>query len=98
MVKPAKVPTWTKDMTLEKFVRKLDIEKMSNADVPESTQFQDLVESLKINKEIRGLPKNVCEHVLTTLNTVEKQTIKVVVDCLKERFGRTRLAQIEELV
>ena len=57
-----------------------------------------MVEFLKINKEIRGLPKYVSEHVLTTLNTVEKQTIKEVVDCLKERFGRTRLEQIEELV
>ena len=45
---------------------------MNNADIPESTKFEDLVESLKQNKEIRGLPKYVSEHVLTTLNTVEK--------------------------
>ena len=38
------------------------------------------------------------EHVLTTLNTVGKQKIKEVVDCLKERFGRNRLEQIEELL
>ena len=98
VVKPAKVVTWTKDTMLEMFVRQLDIWKGSNADVPESTQFQDLVESLKQNKEIRGLPKYVSKHVLTTLTTEDKQTIKEVVDCLKERFGRTRLEQIEELV
>ena len=56
------------------------------------------MEFQKINNEIRGLSRYVSEHVLTTLNTAEKQTIKEVVDCLKERFGRTRLEQIEELV
>ena len=71
---------------------------MSNVDVPENTQFQDLIESLKTNKEIEGWPKYVSEHVLTMLNTLEKQTIKEVVDCLKERFGKTRLEKIEELV
>ena len=37
VVKSTKVPTWTKDFTLETFVRQLDIWKMSNADVPEGT-------------------------------------------------------------
>ena len=32
----------------------------SNADFPESTKFQDLVEYLKLNKEAKGLGK-VCE-------------------------------------
>ena len=45
---------------------------MSSADVPESTQFQDLVESLKINKDIIGFPKYVSEHILTTLNTAKE--------------------------
>ena len=38
------------------------------------------------------------EHIFTLLNTLEKQTIKEIVDCLKERFGRTRLEQVEESV
>ena len=98
VVKPVKVPTWTKDMTLETFERQLDIWKMTNVDVPENTEFQDLIESLKINKEIGELPKYVSEHIFTMLNTLEKQTIKEIVDCLKERFGRTRQEKIEELV
>ena len=59
VVKQAKVPTWMKDMALEMLERQLDIWKTSNTDVPESTQFQDLVELLKLNKEIKGLAKYV---------------------------------------
>ena len=59
-------------------------------DVPENTQFQDLVESLKHNKDIKGLAKYVGEHILTTLNTVVKQKVKEVIDHLEIRYGRTR--------
>ena len=98
VVKPAKVPTWTKDVTLEMFERQLDIWKMSNVNVPENTQFKDLKESLKTNKEIGGLLKYVSGHVLTIPITLVKQTIKEVADCFKERFERTRLEQMEELL
>ena len=57
-----------------------------------------MVESLKVNKEIKGLEKFVSEHVLTTLSTPEKQKVKKIIACLEERYGRTRLEKIEELV
>ena len=85
-------------MTLETFERQLDIWKISNADIPESMQFQDLVESLKLNKEIKGLAKYVSEHFLTALNTAETQKIREIVVCLKTRYGRTRLGKLKELV
>ena len=66
-------------------------------DVSGNTQFQDLVESLKHNKGIKGLGKYV-EHILTALNTLEKQKVKKVMDCLEIRYGRTRLEKFEELV
>ena len=49
--------SWTKNASLDTFIRQLEIWKIINVDVPESTQFQDLVESLKMNKEINGLEK-----------------------------------------
>ena len=98
VVKPANVPTWTNDMTLDTFVKQMDIWKASNAYVMESTLFQDFVESLKRNKDIRGLQKYFSEYIITTLNTVNKQVIKEVLDCLKDTFGQTRLEQLEELV
>ena len=59
-------------MCLVRCIRQLNIWHMSNADVPESTQFQDLVETLKLNREKKGLVKYVSEHILTTPNTAEK--------------------------
>ena len=59
MIKPAKVPTWTKDMSLETFRRQIEIWQVSSTDVHENTQFQDLVESLKHNEYIKGLAKYV---------------------------------------
>ena len=75
VVKPAKVPTWTKSMGLDVYTRQLTIWQNSNADVPESMQFQDLVKSLKIYKEVKGLERYVSEHVLTILSTPEKQKV-----------------------
>ena len=48
------------------------------------------MESLKSNKEMKGLEKFESEHVLTTLNTPEKQRIDEVIKCLEDRYGRTR--------
>ena len=67
---------------------------MSSTDVPENTQFQDLVESFKHHKDIKGLAKYVGEHIRTTLNTVEKYKVKEVMDCLEIRYGRTRLEKL----
>ena len=68
-------------MTLEAYARQLKIWLMSNADVPKK---KDLVESLKINKEVRVLAKYVGELFFPVLNTAEHQTVKDVFKCLKK--------------
>ena len=80
VIKLAKVATWTKDTSLETFRRQIENWMTNSMDVPENTQFQDLVESLKHKKYIKGLAKYVGEYILTTLNTVEKQKVKEVID------------------
>ena len=51
-----------------------------------------------MNKEMRGLERFVSEHVLTMLSTPEKQKVDDVIKCLEDRYGRTRLENVEELV
>ena len=51
-----------------------------------------------MNKEIKGLENFLSEHVLITLSTPEKQKVKEIIACLEERYGRTRLEKMEELV
>ena len=52
VVKLAEVPLQKKSMSLDTYTKQLNIWQTSNADVLESTQFQDFMESLKMNKEI----------------------------------------------
>ena len=39
----------------------------TNSDIPENTKFQDLVESLKVTKKIKGLTKYIGENNLPML-------------------------------
>ena len=71
MVKPEKVPTWSHDISLETFVRQLQIWQSSNRDVPVNSQYEDFVESLKISKDVNVLAKYVGKHILPVLNTQE---------------------------
>ena len=38
------------------------------------------------------------ENVYTTLSTPQKQKLKEVVKCLEDKYGRTRLEKIKELI
>ena len=47
-------------------------------DIPEYVKYQNLMESLKTNKEIKGLPKYVGEHILPILEKKTDHTMKKV--------------------
>ena len=98
LTKPAKVPTWTWDLTLETFSKQLQtwldiLEKIS-----EYVKYADLMESLKTNKEIKGLPKYVGEHILPILEKKTDQTMKRVLEILALKYGRTRVGKIEDFM
>ena len=57
LTKPAKVPTWTKDLTLETYAKQLQTWSDILEDISEYVKYQDLMESLKTNKEIERLPR-----------------------------------------
>merc|ERR1711895_125494 len=69
-----------------------------NKDVSEAVRFQDVIEPLKMNKEIEGLAKYVGEHVIARLDTIEKEKVKEIVDLLKLKYGRKRIEELEELM
>ena len=66
--------------------------------IPEFVKFQDLMESLKNNKEIKGLPRYVGEHILPVLEKKTDQTMKRVLELLDVRYSRTRNEKIEDLI
>ena len=61
-------------------------------------KFADLIESLKTNKEIKGLPKYIGEHILPILENKEEQTIKRVLEILSIKYGHNRIEKIEDFM
>ena len=98
LVKPARVPAWTKEMTLAVYLKALEAWMEQNKDMSEHVKFQDVIESLKMNKEVNGLAKYVGEHILPVLDTVETQTVQQIVGILKRKYGKTRMEDLEDLV
>ena len=47
LTKPVKVPSWTKDMSLETYVKQLTTWQEINEDVPEFARYHELIEELK---------------------------------------------------
>ena len=56
------------------------------------------MKSLKVNKEIKSSERFLSEHVLTMLSTPEKHNVKEVIKCLEDRYGKTRIEKLEELI
>ena len=59
LTKTAKVPTWTMDITLETFTKQIQTWSDVLEYIPEHVKYADLLESLKTNKEIKGMQKYV---------------------------------------
>ena len=89
VMKPVKVPTWMRDMSLETYIKQLETWTEINEYVPMYVKYQDLIESLKLNKDIISLPRFVGEHVLSVLEKKTDQTVKKVFEVLDVKYGRT---------
>ena len=98
IIKPAKVPTWTKSLSLETYTKQIETWSQLNKDVPENTKYQDVIESSKTNKEVKNLPNFVGENVLTVLKGVTDKTTKQVLDILKIKYGRSRMEKVKECI
>ncbi len=98
LTKPAKVPNWTKDLTLEVYAKQIKAWNTASEDVPVNTRYHDLIESLKMNKDVHGLPRFVADHVLPVLDKFPDQTVERVLELLETKYGRTRIEKMEECV
>ena len=98
LTKPAKVPVWTKDLTLETYIKQIQSWSDVLEEIPEHVKYTDLIESLKTNKDIKGLQKYVGEHVLPVLETKVDQTLKKVLEILILKYSHTRVEKIEDFM
>ena len=67
ITKPAKVPPWTKKISVETCVKQLTTLSEINQDVPENVKYHDLIEEFKKNGDMRGLPEYDMDHILPVL-------------------------------
>ena len=98
LMKPVKVPTWTKDLTLETYIKQLLTWSDILEDIPEYIKYADLMESLNTNKEVKGLPRFVGEHMLPVLERKQDQLVKRVLEILQSKYGRTQMEKVKEYV
>merc|ERR1712177_202800 len=80
------------------FIKSLEVWLENNKDLPEHSKYNEILESLKLNKEIEGLSLYIGEHVVGKLDTVGKQTVKGLMELLKTKYGRTRQEELEEIM
>ena len=88
ITKLAEIPTWTKEMSLETYVKQLTMWSEINTDVPENVKYHDLIEELKKNGDIKGLPEYITEHIIPVLENKEDQIITRVTGVLDLRYRR----------
>ena len=73
VIQAAKAPVWSKEMSLQVFSKQIIAWSKMNVDVPEYSKYQDLI-GLKINKDIKCLPRYVNDYVLKVLEKKDDQT------------------------
>ena len=97
LIKTSKPPLWTKEMTVDIF--KLQVLRWSNKEkeIPETERYHELLESLKVNKEIRGLTKYVNDEVTEKCDSDAKQKVSIILDSLERKYGRTELEKMEDI-
>ena len=82
LTKPVMVLTRSRGMSLETFMKQLQTWTEINQEIPEFMKFHDFMESLKVNKDIKDLPRYVGEHVLPVLEKRQDQRIKKALELL----------------
>ena len=95
VIKTAKVPIWSKEMSLETFSKQISTWNEVNLDVPEYSRYPDWIESLKMNKEIKGLSAYINDHVIKVCEKREDQEVSKVLDVLSKKYGRSRVEKME---
>merc|ERR1712114_170615 len=96
LVKPTKVPSWGTGMKYKAYKKSIEVWEQNNKDMPEPARYQEVIESIKQNKNIEDLARYAGEHIVGTLDTAERQNIKEILKLLDIKYGRTRLEELEE--
>ena len=73
-------------MKYQAYKKSIEVWEENNKDMPEAARYQDVIESLKLNKDIEGLARYIGEHVVGKLDTIETQTVKDLLKLLDIKY------------
>ena len=97
VVELAKFPTYTKELSLEIYKQQIETQNKVNNDVFTNIKYRDLIESLKINKEISGLQRFVSDHTVKVGEKKGDQLVRKVLDILEWKSGCTWLKKLKSV-
>ena len=72
LIKPTKVPSWGTGMKYKAYKKSIEVWEQNNKDMPEPARYQEVIESIKQNKDIDDLARYAGEHIVGTLDTAER--------------------------
>ena len=97
LMKMSHPPVWTKEMTLETYKIQIQRWKEKEKEVPETEKFHEVLESLKTNKDIKGIQRFLNDEITEKLRRTTDQTVNKILSSLDAKFGRTELEKMEKL-
>ena len=97
LMKMSRPPVWTKEMTLETYKIQIQRWKEKEKEVPETEKFHEVLESLKTNKDIKGIHRFLNDEITEKLTKTTDQTVNKILSSLDAKFGRTELEKMEKL-
>ena len=97
LVKNRKAPIWTKGQDFESYCHQLRLWEAQTT-IPPIQKYFELLDSLKTNREIGGLAAFVARDVVEKVNSNSANIIEDVINLLKDKFQKTIMEKMSELV
>ena len=98
LTKGAKVPSWTKNMSLETYAKQILTWMGINEEVIEHFKYHDSMEELKKNTEVKGIQRYVAKHIIPVLINKNDQTLDRVVGLLDIKYGRSCTEKVKDVI
>jgi len=64
LIKPTKEPSWGTGMKYKAYKKSIEVWEQNNKDMPEPARYQEVIESIKQNKDIDDLARYAGEHIV----------------------------------
>ena len=97
LVKTPEIPVWSKDMKYEYIKSQIEAWDRDNRE-SDKKKFDRIVESFKKNAEVKELKTFATTIILSKLREYNKQTVPEILKLMDERFGRTKVEKIDQIV